>query len=229
MAFEVLDIEKTPIDEHVGAFHMIIATNCIHATRRLDQSLLHLHKMLRKDGALTLVEITKNMFWLDIVVGLFDGWWLFEDGRSHALINETHWERCMREAGFKEVAWTNGSTPEAQTVRIIAGFPSARLDSKSSPEDSKSMPSQVSMETVVYRRLGNTEIHADVYYPLGSDSTSTKMPIGKPAEFEHVTVPNQWQLMLTLKSFNGKYLIYHKKVSLFLIYHNFFWPLSHIP
>jgi hypothetical protein len=28
---------------------------------------------------------------------------------------------------------------------------------------------------------------------------------------------------------NGKYLIYHKKVSLFLIYHNFFWPLSHIP
>jgi hypothetical protein len=27
----------------------------------------------------------------------------------------------------------------------------------------------------------------------------------------------------------GKYLIYHKKVTIFLIYHTFFWPLSHIP
>jgi hypothetical protein len=27
----------------------------------------------------------------------------------------------------------------------------------------------------------------------------------------------------------GKYLIYHKKVLLFLIYHNFFWSISHIP
>lgn len=80
MSFELLDIEKPPIKEHEGAFHVIIATNCIHATRRLDKSLLHLRRMLREDGALTLVEITKNMFWLDIVVGLFEGWWLFEDG-----------------------------------------------------------------------------------------------------------------------------------------------------
>ncbi|KAF8857473.1 BcPKS19, polyketide synthase [Acephala macrosclerotiorum] len=177
MVFEVLDIEKTPINEHIGAFHVIIATNCIHATRRLDQSLLHLHKMLREDGALTLVEITKNMYWLDIVVGLFEGWWLFEDGRSHALVSETHWERCMKEAGFREVAWTDGSIPEAQTVRIIAGFPSVRPDSKGSSKDNKSTPSQVSMETVVYKQLGNMEIHADVYYPLNSDSTSRKMPI----------------------------------------------------
>jgi SAM-dependent methyltransferase/acyl carrier protein len=202
MAFEVLDIEKTPIDEHIGAFHMIIATNCIHATRRLDQSLLHLHKMLREDGALTLVEITKDMFWLDIVVGLFEGWWLFEDIRSHALVSETHWERCMRGAGFREVVWTDGSTPEAQTVRIIAGFPSVRPDSKSSSKGSKSTPAQVSMETVVYKQLGNIAIHADVYYPLSSGSTSRKMPIGKPAEVEDIKVPNKWQLQLTLKSFD---------------------------
>jgi hypothetical protein len=62
MAFEALDIEKTPADEHMGAFHVIIAINCVHATRRLDQSLLNLHKMLCEDEALTLVEITKNMF-----------------------------------------------------------------------------------------------------------------------------------------------------------------------
>ena len=108
----------------------------------------------------------------------------------------------MKEAGFREVAWTDGSTPEAQTVRIIAGFPSARPDSKTSPKESGRAPSQISMETVVYKQLGSTTIHADVYYPLCSDFTSTKMPIGKPTEFEDVTLPNQWQPLLTVRSFN---------------------------
>ncbi|OCK81842.1 beta-ketoacyl synthase [Lepidopterella palustris CBS 459.81] len=175
MKFEVLDIEKAPPEDHMGAFHVIIATNCIHATRRLDQSLPHLRKMLREDGVLTLVEITRNMYWLDIVVGLFEGWWLFEDGRSHALISETHWERFMKDAGFQEVAWTDGSTPESGTVRIIAGFPSARPDAKRS--SSKRTPPKISIETVVYKQLGSTSIHADVYYPLGSDATLKKMPI----------------------------------------------------
>ncbi|KAE8555850.1 hypothetical protein EYB25_000548 [Talaromyces marneffei] len=85
---EVLDIEKAPKWEYENAFHMIIATNCIHAIGSLNQSLVTLNKMIREDGAVVLVEITRNMFWLDIVVGLFEGWWLFEDNRTHALVNE---------------------------------------------------------------------------------------------------------------------------------------------
>jgi hypothetical protein len=74
MKFEVLDIEQPPIPQHVEAFHVIIATNCIRATRNLDQPLGNIRKMIGEDAVLSLVEITKNMFWLDIVVGLFEGW-----------------------------------------------------------------------------------------------------------------------------------------------------------
>ena len=178
MSFELLDIEKPPIEQHKGVFHVIIATNCIHATRRLDQSLLHLRTMLREDGALTLVEITQNMFWFDVVFGLFEGWWLFEDGRSHALVRETHWERLMKDAGFKEVLWTDGNVPEAQTVRVIGAFPSALPSSVNAAKDSKK-PATAALETVVYKRLGDTEIHADVYYPRSSDIPTNKIPIGK--------------------------------------------------
>ena len=178
MSFELLDIEKPPTEEHKGAFHVIIATNCIHATRKLDRSLLHLRTMLRDDGALTLIEITKNMFWLDIVVGLFEGWWLFEDGRSHALVDETHWERLMKEAGFKEVLWTDGNVPEAKTVRVIGAFPSAPPRSVNAAKDSKKA-TKAALESVVYKKLGDTEIHADVYYPTTSNSPTEKMPIGK--------------------------------------------------
>ena len=59
MSFEVLDIEKAPMKEYENAFHVIIATNCIHATRNLKQSLVTLNKMTRQDGAIALVEITQ--------------------------------------------------------------------------------------------------------------------------------------------------------------------------
>jgi SAM-dependent methyltransferase len=183
MSFELLDIEKAPKLEYEGAFHIIIATNCIHATRKLPESLLHLRKMLREDGALTLVEITKNMFWLDIVVGLFEGWWLFEDGRSHALVNEKHWEILMKEVGFKEVLWTDGSSPESKMVRVIGAFPSAPSPKAANGTKENKRVSKAALETVIYKRVGDIDIHADVYYPTDSELPTEKMPIGKPTLF----------------------------------------------
>lgn len=171
LSFDVLDIEKAPKPEYEGAFHCIIATNCIHATRNLDVSLRHIRQMLRDDGALTLIEITKNMFWLDIVVGLFEGWWLFEDGRQHALVDEKHWERKMKAAGFGEVSWSDGVAPESRTVRVVAGFPT----SGTPPEKTV----KAALETVIYKRIGELEIHADIYYPIeGEVSADRKMPVG---------------------------------------------------
>lgn len=174
MSFQVLDIEKDPKREYENAFHMIIATNCVHATRSLQQSLVTLNKMVREDGAVALVEITRNMFWLDIVVGLFEGWWLFEDNRTHALVDEKHWEMEMKAAGFKEVLWTSGESLESKTVRVIAAF-------KSPPVETKTPTAKAAVETVVYKTVDRTKIHADVYYPLDSVPTHTKLPVGKYA------------------------------------------------
>lgn len=183
MRFELLDIEKPPAPEQRGAYHVVVATNCIHATRRLDVSLANLRAMLRDDGALALVEITQNMFWLDVVVGLFEGWWLFEDGRSHALIDEQQWERRMRAAGFDEVAWTDGAAPEAKTVRVIGAFPRARTGAAGGPAEAVKKTTKAAVEEVVYKRIGAQEIHADVYYPIDSDLPTAKppMPIGTRA------------------------------------------------
>ncbi|KAG6299485.1 Type I Iterative PKS [Claviceps purpurea] len=123
MEFATLDIEKEPSPSWLGSFHFIVSMNCIHATRNLTVSLKSLHRMLRDDGVLALVEITRNMFWLDIAVGLFEGWWLFNDGREHAITHEEVWKRDMLRAGFQAVDWTDGEEPESCTVRVIAGFP----------------------------------------------------------------------------------------------------------
>ena len=172
LSFDVLDVEKPPKPEYLGAFHCIIATNCIHATRDLEVSLRNARQMLRDDGALALIEITENMFWLDIVVGLLEGWWLFEDGREHALVNEKHWARKMKAAGFAEVSWSDGVTPESKTVRVVAAFPTG---ARKAPE--KTM--KAAQETVVYKRAGDVDIHADIYYPSEDEVLADrKMPVG---------------------------------------------------
>ncbi|PTU23969.1 hypothetical protein P175DRAFT_0469512 [Aspergillus ochraceoroseus IBT 24754] len=126
MEFRVMDIEKDPEAKDLSSFHVVISTNCIHATQNLTHSLTNIRRMLRDDGVVTLVEITRNMFWLDIAVGLFEGWWLFNDGREHAVTNEHLWDQCMRKAGFQDVAWTSGEEPESNTIRIVAGFAQSR-------------------------------------------------------------------------------------------------------
>lgn len=218
MFFEVLDIEKTPKPEYEGAFHCIIATNCIHATRDLDVSLAHIRKMLREDGALTLIEITKNMFWLDIVVGLLEGWWLFEDGREHALVDERHWERRMKKAGFSEVAWSDGATPESKTVRVIAAFPSGDLAKSAMAVPPAEKPIKAAMETVVYKKVGDLEIHADVYYPLeGETLPVSKMPVGEyPTTHTPLSFPlHNLSILLTkqiaLMIHGGSHMLFSRK------------------
>lgn len=67
--------------------------------------------------------MTRNMYWLDVAVGLFEGWWRFDDGRSHAIADEGTWETAFREAGFEEVAMTEGDdTEEGRCMRVLVGF-----------------------------------------------------------------------------------------------------------
>lgn len=122
MQFTALDVEKEPSAKFKGKFNVIFSTNCVHATRNLYTSTKNIRSMLHPDGLLALVEFTENIFWFDIVFGLLEGWWLFEDARPHVLASEAFWRDSLRRAGYGEVALTDGETRECQTLRIIAAF-----------------------------------------------------------------------------------------------------------
>ncbi|KAF6833860.1 Iterative polyketide synthase CazM 3 [Colletotrichum plurivorum] len=180
MSFGVLDIEQDPPDDFLEAFHVVLSTNCIHATRDIRHSLSNVRKVLREDGAVALIEMTpvRPLYVFDIVVGLLEGWWLFEDGRSHALADVGRWEQAMTGAGFGEVLWSSGESVESNTVRVICGFPKARsqcnvLEAKRGVDTGSA---DVSVQEVVYKTVGSQDIHADIYCPVKADS-SKKMPI----------------------------------------------------
>ena len=122
MNHATLDIEREPPMDLQGQFDIVLSTNCIHATKNLSSSLSHINKVLKPHGFVSLVEFTTRILWFDLVFGLLDGWWAFEDGRRYVLATPESWAGSMRASGFSHVSWTGGSTRESETVRIITGF-----------------------------------------------------------------------------------------------------------
>ncbi|KAI0530048.1 hypothetical protein GGR58DRAFT_494846 [Xylaria digitata] len=121
MKYATINIEKEPPAQYAGHFDIVLATNCIHATRSLGDSLKNIYKLLRPNGLVSLVEFTSRMFWFDLVFGLLEGWWRFDDGRSYVLASTECWERSMQDAGFTGITWTGGSSRESEVVRVITG------------------------------------------------------------------------------------------------------------
>ncbi|KAL7906089.1 hypothetical protein GGI35DRAFT_458726, partial [Trichoderma velutinum] len=141
MRFAVHDIEKPPATELRGQ-HLVLASNAIHATRSLLESAQNVHQALRSDGFLMILEMTESLPFVDIVFGLLEGWWLFNDGRTHAVVTAEHWERALHTAGFGHVDWTGGARPENAFQKVIialaSGEPVARLPaSVASTEETK--------------------------------------------------------------------------------------------
>ena len=173
MEFQTLDIEKSPPDSFIGHFHTIISSNCIHATKNLVATGKNIRQMLRPDGFLALVELTRNIPWFDLVFGLLEGWWLFDDGRKHALANEWLWDSNLRSAGFKHVSWSDGSSDEARGLRVITAFAADAESPTLRPQKAIEIPS---METVIYKQVGQSSLCADIYFPSGM--IPSKRPVG---------------------------------------------------
>ncbi|KAJ5787613.1 CAZyme family CE10 [Penicillium paradoxum] len=171
MKYQVLNVEQTPSSEMLGQYDIILSSNCVHATRNLVQSCSNINKLLRRDGILCLIELTRNLFWFDLVFGLLEGWWLFEDGRQHALASEHVWKQTLSQSGFKWVDWTQNDSEESNVLRVITASPTSAIILPPSPGSPLPL---IRDETVVYGNNGGVELSADIYYP------QDLQPIGKP-------------------------------------------------
>jgi malonyl CoA-acyl carrier protein transacylase len=105
--YKLFDLEKDPAGQNFdeSSFDIIIASNVIHATKDLKQSLNNLKRLLKNNGRLIFTEATQRQKWVDLVFGLTEGWWRFEDTglrKDYALLDETGWIGLLNESGFNE-------------------------------------------------------------------------------------------------------------------------------
>ena len=124
MKFRAHDIEQVPADDLLGSQHVIIASNAVHATRSLTESAKNIRKALHPSGFLMMLEMTETLRWVDIIFGILEGWWLFDDGRAHALSHQSRWEKELHSVGYGHVDWTDGRLPENNIQRVIIAMAS---------------------------------------------------------------------------------------------------------
>ncbi|KAL8883015.1 MAG: hypothetical protein Q9198_000074 [Flavoplaca austrocitrina] len=181
MDYATLDIEQEPQSQQLGRYDVILSTNCIHATKNLTASTTNIRKMLKPDGLLCLVELTRNLFWFDLVFGLLEGWWLFDDGRKHALATEGLWEHDLQAAGFNWVDWTESQSQESQILRLIVASPFTSTPSVRHIPPKGTADRLQTQETVNIGQKGDTQLLADVYYPDKLDNENTVRPVATVA------------------------------------------------
>ncbi|KAF2763053.1 hypothetical protein EJ05DRAFT_459880 [Pseudovirgaria hyperparasitica] len=118
LTFKMLNIEKDPIEQGFveGSYDMVVASNALHATRCLKDTLSHCRQLLRPGGYLVLLEITTNHLPIQLIMGTLPGWFLGADeGRVWVpTLSLEEWDKILKETGFSGV--DTSSTPSFCSV-----------------------------------------------------------------------------------------------------------------
>lgn len=107
--FKALNIEKDVSMQgfNIGGYDVVLATNVLHATRNIKETLTQIKKLLKTDGLIVINELTRNWNFATLTFGLTSGWWLFEDREvrlaDSPLLAISEWRRLLEETGFYEV------------------------------------------------------------------------------------------------------------------------------
>ncbi len=102
--YRPLDVEKEPIGQGFErhGYDLLIASNVLHATRYLQETLGHCRDLLAPSGVLVALENLSGLGWMDLTFGQLDGWWRFADDYRphHALASPAVWRQALGDAGF---------------------------------------------------------------------------------------------------------------------------------
>jgi len=129
LQFETLDIEKLPADQDfdLHTFDLIIASDVLHATADLKNTISNVSELLSSQGMVLLLELTDPPYWFDLVFGMLPGWWLFNDHDlrpNHATLTRERWTGLLGQCGYNSIETVGDRVdgqPSLQEVILARG------------------------------------------------------------------------------------------------------------
>ncbi|GAB3555654.1 hypothetical protein GCM10027444_33860 [Actinopolyspora lacussalsi] len=126
--FRTLDIERDPSEQgfETSYYDVVIATNVLHATASLHETLHNVRSLLRPGGTLLVNEVTRAHHFLTLTFGLTTGWWRFTDPESRLpdspLLSPRSWRQELQNHAFDEVEITTvpGTRPAESEQCVFA-------------------------------------------------------------------------------------------------------------
>lgn len=107
--FKKIDIEDLSNDNgfEPESFHAIFASNVIHSTKSINNSIKNIYTLLKNNGIFILNEVTKLQDFVNLTFGLMDGWWKFEDPEirlpNSPLLSIENWKKSLSLNSFKNI------------------------------------------------------------------------------------------------------------------------------
>ncbi|OQE31496.1 hypothetical protein PENSTE_c001G10122 [Penicillium steckii] len=108
MEFRPLDVRRDPVEQEYkpNSYDLIIASNVLHATPKLEETLSNVRKLLRPGGQLVIIEVThREHSRVGFIFGLFADWWAGHDeGRVHEpFVTYEKWDELLKKTGFSGI------------------------------------------------------------------------------------------------------------------------------
>ncbi|KAI5925273.1 hypothetical protein F4810DRAFT_718242 [Camillea tinctor] len=107
LVFKTLDIANDPKTQGFaeGSYDLVVASNVLHATKFLGETMKNCRRLLKPGGYLVLLEITEDHLRPQFIVSSLQGWFHgVEDGRIWApTVTEAQWDSILRDTGFSGV------------------------------------------------------------------------------------------------------------------------------
>ncbi len=179
LSFRILDIDSEPIAQGFSAdeFHIVLASNVLHATKDLNKTIQHITKVMSSGSYLIMAEGIVKDPWIDFVFGLTPGWWAFEDRNlrtAHPYIDVNQWETVLRANGFEDcyAAIPSSEGKRLTNQAIIIGEYKKQQDARSRPKETWVVFGEVKEEVLEalgrHREVVQVAVAEDL--SLGKDS-----------------------------------------------------------
>ncbi|KAI3322817.1 KR domain-containing protein, partial [Xylariaceae sp. AK1471] len=120
--FSVLDVEEDPLHQGYGAIYdAVVASECLHATSCIAQTLKNCKKLLKPGGKLILVENIRAVAGHGLVLGTLPGYWNgIDDGRVDSpFLSLDGWNTSLQRAAFSGVDMVLEDYPAPYTTACV--------------------------------------------------------------------------------------------------------------
>ncbi|KAF6803240.1 beta-ketoacyl synthase domain-containing protein, partial [Colletotrichum musicola] len=109
MEFRALDVRRSPADQGYAAhsYDLVIASNVLHATPNLEETMANVRMLLKPGGHVVVVELTDPRHSrFGFIFGLFADWWagVDDDRVMQPFVTIERWNETLSKAGFSGVA-----------------------------------------------------------------------------------------------------------------------------
>ncbi|EAW07624.1 putative equisetin synthetase [Aspergillus clavatus NRRL 1] len=132
MVYKTFDMERPPASQGFieGSYDVILASNVLHATDKLEEMMTHVRQLLKPGGYLVCLELTGNdTMRVGLPMGSLPGWWVgAENGRPWGpTVTLPQWDTLLRKCGFGGI---DTSTPLLHRLHVSTVFAAQAVDDR---------------------------------------------------------------------------------------------------